>query len=146
MNTLKHRPSTYPSPFGDLMQEFLGNDIAQVFGSNETKRSMPVVNIVERKQEFEIQLLAPGYSKQDLKLSMEKDQLTINAEKKESSLEADERYTRREFAQHGFSRRFKLPETVDSAGIEASFNDGVLKVRVPKAEISIPKTREIGIN
>lgn len=146
MNTLKHRPNTYPSPFVGLMQEFLGNDISQVLGSNETKRGLPVVNIVEREQEFEIQLLAPGYTKQDLKLSLENDQLTISAEKKESSLEENERYTRREFAQHGFSRRFKLPETVNSTGIEANFTDGVLKIRVPKAEISIPKTREIGIN
>lgn len=146
MNTLKHRSSSYPSPFGGLMQEFLGHDIAQVLGSNETKRSMPVVNIVEREQEFEIQLLAPGFTKQDLKLSLEKDQLTISAEQKESTLAENERYTRREFSQHGFSRRFKLPEIVNSAGIEAKFTDGVLRVRVPKIEDSTPKTREIGIN
>lgn len=146
MHTLKHLPQTsFQSPLGSLMHEFLGRDIGQVFGSNELKRTAPGVNIVEREQEFELRLLAPGYSKQDLKLDLEDDLLTISAEKKDEALQENERYTRREFTHSAFSRSFKLPETVDSAAITATHADGVLSVRIPKAEVSKPKAREISI-
>lgn len=143
MHTIKHRPHT--SPLGDLMNEFLGRDIGQVFGSNELKRTVPSVNIVEREQEFELRLLAPGYSKQDLKLNMEDDLLTISAEKKDEALQESERFTRREFSHSAFSRSFKLPDTVDSNAIAATYTDGVLSIRIPKAEVSKPKAREISI-
>lgn len=147
MHTIKHRPqSTFPSPFGDLMHEFLGRDIGQVFGTNELKRTIPGVNIVEREKEFELRLLAPGYAKQDLKLNMEDDLLTISAEKKDQALQENERYTRREFTHSAFSRSFKLPETVDFAAIAASYADGVLSIRIPKAEVSKTKAREISIS
>ncbi len=147
MLTIKNRPhNNLPSPLGDLMSEFLGRDIGQVFGTNELKRTVPGANIVEREQEFELLLLAPGYTKQDLTLNVEDDLLTISAEKKDEALQENERYTRREFSHSAFSRSFTLPDTVDSTAIEASYSDGVLSVRIPKAEISKPKARTISIS
>jgi HSP20 family protein len=146
MSITKYRPSNrFVSPFGDLMHEFLGRDIGQFFGSDELKPSTPSVNIVERESEFELRMLAPGYTKKDLRLSIENDLLTISAEKQVEELKEDERYTRREFAHSSFSRAFRLPETVNAEGISADLTDGLLTVHIPKAQISKPKSREIDI-
>lgn len=146
MTLTKYRPHTsFASPFGDLMNEFLGRDIGHFFGSDDLKRNVPSVNIVERTDAFELQMLAPGFSKEDLKLSIENDVLTISADKKTEALKETERYTRREFAHSTFSRGFRLPETVNTEGIKADLTDGVLHVHIPKAEAAKPKTREISI-
>lgn len=127
------------------MSELLNRDIGQVLGHDDVRRNMPGVNILERDKEFELQLLAPGYAKEDLKLSMENDVLTISAERRKIELKENERWTRREFITNGFNRSFRLPERVNIEGIVAEFNSGVLSVRIPKAEANKPKAREINI-
>lgn len=139
------RPA-FVSPFNELVNEFLGRDISQFMGQDELKRSMPSVNIVEREGHFELHLLAPGYVKEDLKIQVENDVLTISAEKKTEELSGNERYTRREFALQAFSRSFRMPEKVNIDGLQASYVNGVLTVSIPKAEEAKPKVREIGIN
>lgn len=147
MSIVKYRPqSTFVAPFGDLVQEFLGRDIGQFFGSDDMKSTAPSVNILEREGNFELQMLAPGYTKQDLKLSMENDILTISAQREKESLNENERFTRREFAHRSFSRSFRMPESVDTESITAEFKDGVLHVSIPKAEKAKPKTRAISVN
>lgn len=146
MSIVKYRPqSTFVGPFGELVHEFLGRDIGQFFGSDDVKRNLPNVNILERTEGFELQMMAPGYTKQDLKLSMENEILTISAEQKKEELKEGERFTRREFLHSAFSRSFRLPESVDAEGIQAEFTDGILRVRIPKAAAAKPKTREISI-
>jgi HSP20 family protein len=146
MSIVKYRPqSTLVGPFGELVHEFLGRDIGQFFGSDDLKRNVPHVNILERTDGFELQMMAPGYSKQDLKLSMENEILTISAERKKEELKEGERFTRREFLHSSFSRSFRLPESVDAEGIQAEFTDGILRIRIPKAAAAKPKTREISI-
>jgi HSP20 family protein len=103
------------------------------------------VNIIEREGGYELRMLAPGFTKEDLKLSMENEVLTISAEKKVEDLKENERYTRREFSHSAFTRSFRLPETVNAEGIKAEYQNGVLQVHIPKAEAVKPKTREISI-
>lgn len=138
------RPS-FVSPFNELVNEFLGRDISQFMGQDELKRSAPSVNIVEHEGHFDLRLLAPGYAKEDLKLQVENDILTISAEKKSDELTGNERFTRREFALQAFSRSFRLPEKVNSDALQAAYVNGVLTVTIPKAEEAKPKVREIGI-
>ena len=146
MTIAKYRPqASFVSPFGELMNEFFSRDIGQFFGHDDVKRSMPAVNIVEREANYELQMLAPGFSKQDIKLRVEDEVLTISAEQRKEDLKESERYTRREFSYGAFTRSFRLPEGVNSENIMASFTDGVLQVSIPKAEAAKPKTREIGI-
>ena len=141
---VKYRPqSTFVGPFGELVHEFLGRDIGQIFGTDDVKRNIPHVNILERPDGFELQMMAPGYSKQDLKLSMEKEVLTTSAERKKEDLKENERFTRREFMHSAFSRSFRLPKTLNAEGIQAEFTDGILRIRIPKAEATKPKAREI---
>jgi HSP20 family protein len=146
MTIAKYRPqATFAAPFNELVNEFLGRDIGQFFGSDDLRRSNPGVNIVENDKAFELRLLAPGFAKEDLKLSMENEVLTISADKKTEELKENERYTRREFTHSAFSRSFRLPETVNAEGIRAEYLNGVLNVHIPKAEAVKPKQREITI-
>ena len=138
------RPS-FVSPFNGLVNEFFGRDISQFIGQDELKRSPTSVNIVEREDHFELQLLAPGYGKEDLKLQVENEVLTISAEKKHESQSTGERFTRREFVLNSFSRSFRLPEKVNVDALEASFTNGILKVVIPRSEPKKPTVREIGI-
>lgn len=146
MTIAKYRPaSAFIHPFGDLVNELINRDISQFLGHDDVRQNSPAVNIMERAHAFELQLLAPGFNKEDLKLDMENKQLTIRGERKKEELEEGERWTRREFNTRSFSRSFSLPETVNVEGIKAEFSNGVLHVHLPKVEVSKPKTREINI-
>ncbi len=155
MSIVKHRPQASPSrsfggqlvsPFDELVNGFFGRDIAQFMGGDDLQRTAPSVNISERKDGFKLDLLAPGFTKEDMKLNVEDDVLTISAEKKHESLEENERWTRREYALNAFKRSFRLPENTKHEQIKAEFNNGVLSVNIPKAEPSKPATRQISIN
>jgi len=137
---------TFTSSFNELVNEFFGRDIARTIGHDGPRTSMPSVNIVERDDRFELQMPTPGFSKEELKLHVENDLLTIGAEHKQQENEQNVRYTRREFMLNGFERTFRLPERLNGEGLEAHYTNGVLHVHIPKAEATKPKAREIGIN
>ena len=146
MTTLKHRPQgPLVTPFDALINGFFSRDLSHFIGSDDVQRSSPRVNITERKERFTLELLAPGFSKEDLKMNVEKDTLTISAEHTQKSLQENERYTRREFSQSAFKRSFRLPENTVSEYITAEYTNGVLLVNIPKAEPVKPATREISI-
>ena len=138
-------PAYHTTPVDRLASELLGRDIAHFFGSDDVWSRSPRVNITERKDDFKIDLLAPGFSKQDLKLHVEDNTLTISAEKKAEDLKENERYTRREFSFAKFQRSFHLPENVNTDGITADHVNGVLSISIPKNAESKPRTREISI-
>ncbi|HRD53644.1 MAG TPA: Hsp20/alpha crystallin family protein [Flavobacteriales bacterium] len=146
MTIAKYRPqAVLTSPFSELVNEFFGRDIGQMLGHDDAHRSAPAVNIVERANEFELHLMAPGFAKEELKLNVEEGTLTVSAEKKTEELKENERYTRREFMRSSFARSFRLPETVNAEAIRAEHINGMLVVHIPKAEVVKPKAREISI-
>jgi HSP20 family protein len=138
--------NTPGSPFNALVNEFFGRDIARMIGHDEPQRSAPAVNIVERDDRFELHVPTPGFDKEDLKLQLENDILTIRAEHKKEENDQGARYTRREFMLRSFERSFRLPEQVNGEGLQAHYTNGVLNVHIPKAAAAMPKVREIGIN
>ncbi len=146
MTLVKHRPYTaHVSPFEGLFNGFFGQDLGPIHGNDDHFRDHPRVNIVEDKTSFRLSLLAPGFNKEDLKLNMEKDLLTISADRKQEQLDEHERYTRREFGSFSFKRSFRLPETVNAEAISAEYNNGVLTVKLPKSEPTKPTARTIDI-
>lgn len=146
MMLTKYRPQgTVLSPFNDFVNEFFGRDITQFLGNDDMKRSMPSVNITERAEDYKLELLAPGYDRQDLKLNVEDEVLTISAEHKAGATEENERYTRREFSRSSFSRSFRLPEGTQHDAIKAEHTNGVLNVIIPKVAPKKPSVREIQI-
>jgi len=96
--------------------------------------SMPSVNIVENKDNYEVSLAAPGMKKDDFKIDIDANTLTISAEKEEKKVENEERYTRKEFNYTSFSRSFSLPDWVNKDRIDASYENGLLKLTLPKTE------------
>jgi HSP20 family protein len=113
-------------------------------GGNEM--TVPAVNIKENPKNFEIELAAPGYKKEDLKVNVEDGMLTISSEKEHGSKEEKKGFSRKEFSYSSFSRAFTLPENVDQESVKARFEDGVLKLTVDKTK-ELPKRngREVKI-
>jgi len=113
-----------------------------------TNTTLPSVNIKENADEYKVEVAAPGFDKNDFKLQLDHDLLTISSEKKvETETKDDERFTKREFSYQSFSRSFTLPQTADGDRIQANYDNGILNVSIPKKEEAKPKpTRMIEIN
>ena len=130
-----------------LVDELFNNDFFPKITDWETNNNIPAVNISETKDDYKIELAAPGLSKEDFKINLENDVLTVSSEKEEKKEEKDEQVMRREFSFSKFSRSFTLPETIDVEKIKASFKDGVLKLMLPKMdEAKVKPSKEIKIS
>jgi HSP20 family protein len=123
------------SVFPSLIDEFFGSDVFPGFFLDFDKRMVsPAVNIIESKDNYRIEVAAPGLDKADFRINVENNVLTISAEKEEKNEEKDEQFMRREFNYSTFSRSFTLPESLDAEKISANHNSGVLNVVIPKRE------------
>ena len=96
---------------------------------------------------FEIQVAAPGIKKEDFKINLERNVLTISSESKTENEEKDENgaFTRREFNYSSFSRSFTLPEMAEPEKIDAAYEDGILKIMVPKKEVTMQNVKTIEV-
>ena len=125
--------------FPALMNEIFRPDW---FGGTQNGRTaVPAVNIKENQENFELELFVPGRSKDELIIEIDDSILTISSETKEEKEETKENFTRREFTLSSFKRAFTLPETVATDKIEASYNEGILKFKLPKKEEALPKPK-----
>ena len=140
--TLRTR-NTWPS----LVEEFLNDELFPKFFDAESRCSIPAVNIVENKDEYRIDVAAPGLNKEDFKIQLENNVLNVSSEKEEKREEKDERIMRKEFSYCSFNRSFTLPMTVNSEKIKAIHKDGILQIVIPKKEEAREKpSREIKIS
>jgi len=98
--------------------------------------TLPAVNIRETEDAYEVEMAAPGMNKDDFKIELDRNILTISSEKTEQHEEnGKEKYSRREFSYQAFQRSFSLPkEVVDEDKIEAHYKEGVLHLTIPKKE------------
>jgi HSP20 family protein len=106
---------------------------------------IPAVNIAETENEFQIELAVPGLKKEDFKISLDKNVLSVSAEKKTENVDEGKKYSKREYSYNSFVRSFTLPESVDYAKIDAQYNDGVLSLSVAKKEEAKFQSREIAV-
>jgi HSP20 family protein len=97
-------------------------------------RTPILVNTKECKDDYKIEVAAPGYNKDSFKLEIEDNILTIKGESTENKADENEKWTRREHNYSGFKRSFTLPKTVDAEKINAAYKDGILHVTLPKIE------------
>ncbi len=96
--------------------------------------SMPSVNITEDAGGYNVALAAPGLKREDFKIDISGNMITISSEKEESKEEKEKKFTRKEYNYASFSRSFNLPGDVNEDRIEAKYNDGVLNVLLPRKE------------
>lgn len=121
-----------PSVFDEFFRpwnEWFDND--SFLGKTFT---VPAVNIKEDKDAFNVSLAAPGMKKEDFNIDVEGNMITISCEKEEKKEEKEEKYTRKEYNYSSFKRSFTLPEEVNKEKIEARYEDGLLKLALPKKE------------
>ena len=97
---------------------------------------LPLVNILEEEKEFVVEMAAPGMKKNDFKIELEGNLLTISSETSNQTEEKEgDRYSRREFSYQSFQRSFTLAKDVlDAEKIKAKYEDGVLRLHIPKKE------------
>lgn len=96
--------------------------------------TVPAVNILDNKDQYQLSLAAPGLKKSDFRIDIDGNMLTISCEKEDSKEEKNARVTRKEYNYSSFSRSFTIPEEVQKEKIEAEYDEGVLKVNMPKKE------------
>jgi len=126
---------------GDVFDNFL-ND---TFLSDRMISRVPAVNISESEGNYHIELAAPGLKKEDFKINLDKNVLSISAEQETEDREEKKNYSRREYSYNSFVRSFNLPDSVDQSNIEAEYQNGVLKINVAKREEAKYQSREIAI-
>ncbi|MBN9385590.1 MAG: Hsp20/alpha crystallin family protein [Chitinophagaceae bacterium] len=136
LRTLAKRGESVPALLNDFFRpwESLFDLNGGSLLNNLRTFNVPAANITENKDNFEVSLAAPGMKKDDFNIDVEGNVMTISAEKEEKKEEKDERYSRREFNYTSFSRSFTLPEGVNKEKIDASYDNGLLKLILPKTE------------
>ncbi len=140
MTLIKRSNSLFPS-VPSFFDDFFTRDVFDWSNANNAYgSSLPAVNIKEDDDNYEIEVAAPGLNKDDFKLSLENDVLTISSEKETNSETNENDYKRREFRYSSFKRSFSLPENkVNGDKVNAKYTDGVLRITLPKKEEAKPK-------
>lgn len=125
-------------PMTNLFDDFFSRDLWNwgLNNNSNTGTSIPAVNIRETNEHFEVEVAAPGMKKEDFKVELDGNLLTIRSERKnEQTVNEGERYSRREFSYQSFERSFQLPkEVVDIEQIKARYENGLLMLTIPKKE------------
>lgn len=120
-----------------LVNEFFNDDFLNTRQLGAFRTS---VNIVENENEYGLEVVAPGFEKENFNLKIENNQLIISAEVKKEEKEDGNNFNRREYQVQSFERSFALPENeIDEQNIKANYVNGVLKVALPKREEAKPK-------
>jgi len=131
--------------FEDIFDDFLLRKWPRLLEWNfplSIEKGFPKVDIIEQDNEIEVQAALPGIKKEDLNVSINNQTITISASAKEEKKE-EGKYFRREITRGEFQRTFSLPAEINSENAKAEFKDGILKISIPKTEISKRKTIEI---
>jgi HSP20 family protein len=137
-NVIRSNQSLFPS-IPSLFEEFFNRDWLDSSLSTwkTTGATLPAVNVRETNDHFLIEVAAPGMKRDNFKVELQNNMLTISSEAEEHSEEQDNdgNYTRKEFSYQSFQRSFALPENkVEGDRISAKYKDGILHVSVPKRE------------
>jgi HSP20 family protein len=137
----KHANGRFLPMFDEVFNDFFGGSPAS--GSFINKGA--AVNIREDNTAYHLEFAAPGFEKEEFKIDLDNQVLTVSAEKKSENKEESKQYTRREYVYAAFKRSFNLPESVNEEGIRAEYKNGILHVSIPKKEEESKQKREITI-
>lgn len=126
----------FSNPFPMMSNRFMYDPMHDTCRNQD----MPSVNIKDEDEKFVLEMAAPGLSKDDFKMELKEEILSISFKKEEEKKEdVKEKYTRKEFSRCSFRRSFSLPEIADADNISAEYVNGILTVVIPKKEEAKPK-------
>ena len=145
----KRSYGVFPKTFGGLLEDMFQNGVNRV--NEEVSAFLTPVNIEETETSFALHLVAPGINKENIKINVDKNNLTIsydhNPEVKDENTEATQpKALRTEYSVKSFKRSFTLNEKIDTADITAKYTDGILNVILAKKENTDVPVKEIVIN
>ena len=103
------------------------------------------VNVKEMKDAYQLEVVAPGFEKNDFNINLEKNILTVSAERKNETENKDEKQVRKEYGYHSFKRSFTIDEKIDTEKIEAKYVNGVLTLNLPRKEEVKASAKEIAV-
>lgn len=136
--TLIKRNGNLINPLPMLFDDFFNRDLFDWNNSNfsDTNTTIPAVNIKETAENYEVHVAAPGMSKDDFKIELDGNSLTISSQKSQQNEQKEgERFSRKEFSYQSFQRTFNLQkDVVDIDRIEAKYENGILHLMIPKKE------------
>lgn len=115
------------------------------FFSDRMITRVPAVNISESENSYHVELAAPGLKKDDFKLNLERNQLTISVEQQSEQNDSQKSYNKCEYSYSSFVRSFTLPDSADHSQIDASYTDGILSIDIAKREEAKAVRRQIEI-
>ena len=136
MSLIRKNRDMFPV-FPALFDDFLSRDLFNWNQSNfsSTSTTVPAVNIRESEDHFEVEMASPGMDKKDFNIRLDGNALTISSTKEHNQEETKENYSRKEFSYQSFQRTFVLPkDVVDEDRISAQYENGLLKLVIPKKE------------
>lgn len=123
------RPRLFDDFFSPVSEWFGDGDLFP-----EIRQTVPAVNITEDDNAYHLSLAAPGMKRDDFKVDIEGSLLTISSEKESDKEEQTKRFSRREYSYSSFTRSFNLPDEVNREKIDAHYENGILKIMLPKRE------------
>ena len=141
-NIIKKENGHQPASFGNVVDQIFQNNLSRFFddsfwgfnGLNE-RRKVPV-NIRESDNDYEIEMVIPGIQKEKLTIEAGNDMITVSYQDTEEKKEKKDNYIQQEYRRQDFSRNFRLNNTVDAGNITAKYEDGILRLSLPKNEKS----------
>ena len=138
MNLIRKQNPFFPS----LVDELFNQD--RRVRTSSISSTTPAVNIIEQDTQFLIELAAPGNKKEDFEIEIEDGILSISSSSnKEDNTSEKETFTRHELSYNSFRRSFTIPESVDVSSIEATYNEGVLLIKLIKIEEALPQPKKL---
>lgn len=132
MTVRLHHPAR--KSFDSVVDDFF-NSIPGLWNDGYSGINLAPVNIHEAANGFYLDVSVPGINKEDIKVNVDKGLLTISYDKKEESKSEDTKTVRREFSQRSFKRSFTIADQVDAEAIQAKYENGILKLFLPKKEV-----------
>jgi HSP20 family protein len=116
------------------------------FASRMKNDWLPAINIVNNEKDYELEVAAPGWQKEDIHVNVENHVLTISGQVENEAEENKKNYTRKEFSNRAFSKSFTLPEDVKEEAVKAKYDNGVLKLTLTKMKKELPPRKEVKIS
>lgn len=124
-----------------LIDEMLQNDFN---GGSTLRNFVPAVNVKETDSLFELELVIPGFSKEEVEIAIDNDVLSIaSVQSEENNEQLQDSYMRKEFTKGAFKRSFTIPDTVNQDDIDANCANGILHMTLPKKEEALPQPKRI---